>query len=289
MTAFPPPGKYQDLSGLIRLDGSVGSHPIMGAGEWAFGAAAGWYNLMHAAARVDGVNLTAVSGHRTNAEQAYLRSEYLAGRGNLAAPAGSSRHEYGQAVDIHTNNCTDMEVINWLDANAWRFRFVATIRSIECWHWVYQGQMDDLVPEEAPMYPLPVVPPSVHRGSKANKMAAQSILVYVFGEDLGTSGPGNDGVDGDWGAKTIGAQHRVQERLGLGVGSWGPLTNGAIQNFMSDMPSPEPDLGARVAELEAELLEVTLTLAGKDQALEQLKTKMAAARTANAALTTALS
>lgn len=44
-----------------------------------------------------------VSGFRTYEQQAALYAKYLAGQGNLAAPPGSSMHEFGLAVDTNPN------------------------------------------------------------------------------------------------------------------------------------------------------------------------------------------
>lgn len=43
-----------------------------------------------------------LSGYRTYAQQAELYRLYLAGRGPLAAPPGTSEHEFGRALDVAT-------------------------------------------------------------------------------------------------------------------------------------------------------------------------------------------
>jgi murein DD-endopeptidase MepM/ murein hydrolase activator NlpD len=43
-----------------------------------------------------------LSGYRTYAQQAELYRLYLAGQGPLAAPPGTSEHEYGRALDVAT-------------------------------------------------------------------------------------------------------------------------------------------------------------------------------------------
>lgn len=52
-------------------------------------------------ARDLGENINVVSGGRTRAEQQFLYDLYLAGKGNLAAKPGTSRHETGRAVDAY--------------------------------------------------------------------------------------------------------------------------------------------------------------------------------------------
>lgn len=43
----------------------------------------------------------ATSSYRSTKKQAELYALYLAGKGNLAARPGTSRHEYGLALDLH--------------------------------------------------------------------------------------------------------------------------------------------------------------------------------------------
>ncbi len=47
-----------------------------------------------------GGRVTISSGYRTHEEQQTLYNNYIAGKGNLAAKPGSSRHEHGMAVDF---------------------------------------------------------------------------------------------------------------------------------------------------------------------------------------------
>ncbi len=46
------------------------------------------------------IRVQVVSGFRTRAEQETLYALYRAGRGNVAAPPGTSRHESGRAIDM---------------------------------------------------------------------------------------------------------------------------------------------------------------------------------------------
>ncbi len=93
------------------------------------------YKRMREAARRDGVTLRVNSGFRTYEHQAELYRLYLAGRGNLAAPAGHSNHQNGLALDLNTS---DRGVYRWLTRNAARFGFKRTVPS-EKWHWELRG------------------------------------------------------------------------------------------------------------------------------------------------------
>jgi len=247
MTSFPAPGPNQDLSKLKPLVNSTGSHPVRGRGQWLFGAAAGYYNLMVRAAKADGVNLVGVSGHRTNAQQWELYRLWKAGRGNLAAYPGTSRHEFGQAVDVHTANCTDVKVTSWLKANAHRFRFKLTVKS-ECWHLQYMGDdMDAPVPTEIPMFDLPVAVPTIMirdpRMKGPDITLAQKVLVS-YGYDIGP-------VDGVWGPNCDKALRILQRELGIKVdGQWGAGTNFALEQDLSEKATPDPD---EIEKLKAQL------------------------------------
>jgi LysM repeat protein len=69
----------------------------------ASNAAAAWDAMRQASQRLYGIDLYPdgpFSAYRSYAQQAYLYDLYLSGRGNLAAPPGSSSHEYGYALDL---------------------------------------------------------------------------------------------------------------------------------------------------------------------------------------------
>lgn len=96
---------------------------------------------MLAAARSDGVELSAVSSLRTADEQAALRRQNcpdpVSSPAVACTPAtakvGTSEHETGHAVDFAPGSFT------WLEANASRFGFAATVPS-EPWHFSYVGE-----------------------------------------------------------------------------------------------------------------------------------------------------
>lgn len=74
--------------------------------------------------------ITVTSGIRSRAEQQRLYDAYKAGKGNLAAKPGTSKHESGQAVDLHFENDA---VRQWAHANAAKFGLVFPIQG-EPWH-----------------------------------------------------------------------------------------------------------------------------------------------------------
>jgi lysozyme family protein len=96
------------------------------------------FNQMKAAARRVGVNLSAVSGFRTMAQQKALYAAYRAGRGNLAARPGYSNHQGGVAVDVATNGSYSSAAYKWLARHGRQYGFVNDVRG-EPWHWTYRG------------------------------------------------------------------------------------------------------------------------------------------------------
>jgi hypothetical protein len=277
MAAFPAPGPSQDLSKLKPLLNSTGSHPVRGRGQFLFGAAAGYYNLMVRAAKADGVNVVGVSGHRTNAQQWELYRRWKAGTGNLAAYPGTSKHEFGLAADVHTNNCTDLKVVNWLKANVSRFRFKLTVRS-ECWHVQYMGlDMNASAPSEIPMSRLPIVPPNVRLRfpfrMKGDEMAAaQRVLVEEYGKVME--------IDGFWGPDSDEALREVQAELEILVdGVWGEGTNLAIEQDLANRGTAESDLVGTVLNLTGEVARLKTSL---EQALEDKANALAAQAKAQA-------
>lgn len=122
-------------------------------------AAAFW--LMKADAKKEGINLQAVSGYRSYADQKTLFERQVARRGSeleasrLSAPAGFSEHHTGYAIDISdADNEKDIlsfdfnksEAFRWLQANAGRYGFEMSFSennpmgvSYEPWHWRFVG------------------------------------------------------------------------------------------------------------------------------------------------------
>ncbi len=71
------------------------------------------------------------SSFRTRAQQEYLYQLFLSGKGNLAAKPGTSKHEFGLAIDAR--GTVDWEAA--MTANGFR----RTVSS-EPWHWEYFGE-----------------------------------------------------------------------------------------------------------------------------------------------------
>jgi LAS superfamily LD-carboxypeptidase LdcB len=89
-----------------------------------------------------GQPLTVISGGRSREEQAHLYSLYKQGRGNLAAPPGTSVHESGRAVDFGgaAHGFTPQQ--SWLASVAGQYGFSWTGRTfsqVEPWHFEYVG------------------------------------------------------------------------------------------------------------------------------------------------------
>lgn len=115
----------------------------------AVGTAAAFDKLAAAFEKKFGLTLHVRSGLRTRAEQQRLYDLYLAGKGNLAAKPGTSRHESGRAIDVYDSG-SDPGVTkagnkrsNWLKANAGKYGFTANgytfSRQVEPWHIEYTG------------------------------------------------------------------------------------------------------------------------------------------------------
>ncbi len=69
----------------------------------ASNAAAAWDAMRQGSLRDFGIDLYPggpFSAYRSYAQQLYLYNLYLSGQGNLAAPPGTSSHEYGYALDL---------------------------------------------------------------------------------------------------------------------------------------------------------------------------------------------
>lgn len=85
-------------------------------------------------AKRHGWNGGVVSGFRSREKQAQLYNLYLQGKGNLAAPPGSSSHEKGEAVDVSATEAFAAAMAS-APANARLFRRVAG----EPWHFSVTG------------------------------------------------------------------------------------------------------------------------------------------------------
>ena len=94
--------------------------------------------LMRGAAAKDGVNISVVSGFRTNSEQQYFYNCYVncnCNNCNQAAKPGFSNHQSGHALDLNT---AAAGVYNWLEAHGGDYGWTRTVPS-ENWHWEWWG------------------------------------------------------------------------------------------------------------------------------------------------------
>jgi len=85
-----------------------------------------------------GSDLPINSGGRSYAEQAKLYADYRAGRGNLAAPPGTSNHESGNAVDFGGAAHGYSAQHTWLVNNAPNFGWYwagKNFSQVEPWHF----------------------------------------------------------------------------------------------------------------------------------------------------------
>lgn len=83
------------------------------------------------AAKKEGVQLSVVSGYRTQQQQNQLYRLYRKRRGHLASRPGYSKHQSGRALDL------DMSlpgVKGWMNNHAHEYGFRRTVPS-ERWHW----------------------------------------------------------------------------------------------------------------------------------------------------------
>lgn len=88
------------------------------------------YRAMQSAASLSGVRLSAVSGFRSDSEQAVL---YARLGPRIAAPPGRSLHRNATELDISVGSA-DGAQYRWLAAHGWGFGFVQRY-SWEPWHW----------------------------------------------------------------------------------------------------------------------------------------------------------
>ncbi|MDN5725877.1 MAG: D-alanyl-D-alanine carboxypeptidase family protein [Propionibacteriales bacterium] len=111
----------------------------------------GTITKMVAAAKADGVTLTANSSWRSPESQKALRNQNCPGAtyqirvyetpssscNPPTAKPGTSRHERGLAIDLANSGSRDTKVFKWMAANAGRYG-VANLPS-EPWHWSVDG------------------------------------------------------------------------------------------------------------------------------------------------------
>jgi LAS superfamily LD-carboxypeptidase LdcB len=100
-------------------------------------AAANWDAMRQQSQELYGIDLYPagpLSAYRSYAQQLYLYDLYLSGQGSLAAPPGTSSHEYGAAVDL-----ADPSMATVVEEIGARYGWAKTEAPGEWWHVNYVG------------------------------------------------------------------------------------------------------------------------------------------------------
>jgi LysM repeat protein len=103
----------------------------------ASNAAYNWNAMRQASLDTYGIDLYPAgpfSAYRSYAQQLYLYNLYLSGEGNLAAPPGTSSHEYGAALDL-----ADPVMRTVVDQIGATYGWAKTEAPDEWWHVDYVG------------------------------------------------------------------------------------------------------------------------------------------------------
>lgn len=103
----------------------------------ASNAAANWNAMRQASLNTYGIDLYPAgpsSAYRSYGGQLYLYNLYLSGQGSLAAPPGTSSHEYGAALDLG-----DPSMASVIDQIGAAYGWAKTEASSEWWHVNYVG------------------------------------------------------------------------------------------------------------------------------------------------------
>ncbi len=119
------------------------------AGHWLRADAAASYLRMLACGMPPG-GIAALGAGRTYAEQEKLWKAYKAGKGNLAARPGTSRHETGRALDITRGTAAQSwaarggNALKVSPAETTRAELFGWVRDVpsEPWHFVYFPTLD---------------------------------------------------------------------------------------------------------------------------------------------------
>ena len=169
-TKIEPTTPAKGLLGHLPYDVASESElePISADGRLKMrSAAAKKFQQMQAAAKADGVELTAISAFRDDRTQEQLffgikeqRVQDAAKRAEVSAPPGYSEHHTGYAIDIGDGNApaTNLETdfantaaFRWLEQTALKYSFELSFPednqqgvSYEPWHWRFVGDRDSL-------------------------------------------------------------------------------------------------------------------------------------------------
>ncbi len=76
---------------------------------------------------------------------------------------------------------------------------------------------------------------TLRKGDKGDDVAELQAALASLGYELGTYGPQRDGIDGDYGSKTVAAVKAFQQAAGLTVdGIYGPKSHAALAAMHAD-------------------------------------------------------
>jgi LysM repeat protein len=131
-TSTPPPPEQPYWTAPVYC-------PSCPSGEayLASNAAANWNAMRQASLSLYGLDLYPggpLSAYRSYAQQLYLYNLYLSGQGGLAAPPGTSSHEYGIALDL-----ADPSMRTVVDQIGASYGWAKTEAPEEWWHVNYIG------------------------------------------------------------------------------------------------------------------------------------------------------
>ena len=128
----PPPEEHPTWTSPIYCPSCPNGEAYL-----ASNAAYNWNAMRQASLDTFGIDLYPagpLSAYRSYAQQSYLYNLYLSGQGGLAAPPGTSTHEYGYALDLADPSMRT--VVDEIGAN---YGWAKTEAPSEWWHVNYVG------------------------------------------------------------------------------------------------------------------------------------------------------
>jgi LysM repeat protein len=128
----PPPEEHPTWTSPIYCPSCPNGEAYL-----ASNAAYNWNAMRQASLDTFGIDLYPagpLSADRSYAQQSYLYNLYLSGQGGLAAPPGTSSHEYGYALDLADPSMRT--VVDEIGAN---YGWAKTEAPSEWWHVNYVG------------------------------------------------------------------------------------------------------------------------------------------------------
>ena len=128
----PPPEEHPSWTSPIYCPSCPNGEAYL-----ASNAAYNWNAMRQASLSTYGIDLYpagALSAYRSYGQQLYLYDLYLSGQGSLAAPPGTSSHEYGSAIDL-----ADPAMATVIDEIGATYGWAKTEAPGEWWHVNYFG------------------------------------------------------------------------------------------------------------------------------------------------------